>query len=150
MRIFACLIALVFLCSCAKFEAENSMIQADNEAYALAFASAIEAAGLTEDSGDDIAVAMFFGLGLGRKEYFRPETTNDYLKSFLPYVGLFMPYFYTQKKSTSMTAGRDIYLNSSRSTQLQNSKMYDFQAESSTINIMDFVDQSQQLSGDDE
>ncbi len=114
-------ICLVTLSGCADFSEQNAMIAEGNTNKFVAFSDAMIRAAETEDSGDDIAIAMAFASGIGDHEFFRPETALDWMNWFSNFAGsVVLPglntyyQFNSNSKKSSVNAGRDVYIQSSR------------------------------------
>ncbi len=106
------LLILVLLSACS-FKDTNTMIAQSNTDRFIAFTQGMNNAG-TE--GARVAIAMAFAGGMGMQSFYRPETAKDYANAFLPYVSLLTPLLWSLQgdDSRAITAGRDVYMNSSR------------------------------------
>lgn len=95
----------------------NKAILKTNQQREVAFQKAMVAAAATKSVGDDIAIAMAFSAGLGQQQLVRPETVLDYMNGLFPYFSLGVnAWWMGNGQKTNMSAGRDIYVESSRSS----------------------------------
>lgn len=111
-------IVLIGLCLCLTscgFKEVNDQIAKSNVSREKAFQTAMVAAAKTESPSDDIAIAMAYASNMGQQAFIKPETFLDYANGFLPYANLaYVWWGGGSRKKSSNTAGRDIYINSSR------------------------------------
>lgn len=122
--LIAIMLSIFLLSGCADFSEQNAMIAESNTNKFIAFTEAMNSAAQTEDSGDDVAIAMAFASGMGDHDFFRPETALDWMNWFSNFAGsVVIPglntyyQFNSNSKKASVTAGRDVYIQSSRSSE---------------------------------
>jgi hypothetical protein len=78
----------------------------------------------SDNPGAQVGIAMAFASGMGQTPLAKPETARDYLKTFLPYISTFYTMFgHSDKQESSISAGRDVYMSSTRSDTATNSNI---------------------------
>jgi len=107
-----CILSMLVIAGGCSFGSYNEQISNNNAQKFTAFSEGMNAA-TTE--GARIAIAMAFASGMGMQNLARPETARDYIGPIASLVTPFAPLFYSDnKESSSMSAGRDLYINSNR------------------------------------
>jgi len=108
-------LAVLLLSGCSHKE-YNAFVSEQNNSRMEAYGKAMS---LQTTEGGRLAVALTYALGVGQQQLARNETALDYMKAFVPYANMIMPLAYGawggDETTSSMSAGRDIYLNSTRS-----------------------------------
>lgn len=110
-------VVCVIITGCAQKEV-NKLIAEQNVNSRAAFAAAMVAAASTPSQADDVAIAMAYAGGMGQQQLFRERDGVDYLSAFMPYFNLLIPLAYGNSsgdEKSSITAGRDVYIDSTRS-----------------------------------
>lgn len=107
--------------SCANFKETNEMIADADAAMFTAYSTAAVNAAATPDSGDDVAIAFAFMQLMNNRQFFRPETALDYVNGTVKIAALALPWVDKWingggDTDTKYQAGRDVYVNSSRSS----------------------------------
>ncbi len=106
------ILAMLFGCSHKDY---NTMVMAQNNERLQAYGKAMS---IQTTEGGRLAIALTYALGVGRQQLSRDETALDYMKAFVPYANMLMPFAYGawngDENRSSMSAGRDIYVNSTR------------------------------------
>jgi hypothetical protein len=117
--VFLC---LVFLSGCG-FKDYNSVVATQNANRFKAFTEGLNA---SKSEGARIAMAMAFASNMGQEQLARPETARDYIRTLAPFVTPLYSMFSSRKQSSSsVNAGRDVYMNSTRSDVNEGSNITD-------------------------
>ena len=110
-----CWITVMFIMGgCAKSqEGVNHLIAEQNKATQMHMTTALANARTSEAV---VAMSILFAVNAGQQKFYRDDTALDYFRAFTPWVSLLLPLAYTSHNnndSRAMSAGRDIYINSS-------------------------------------
>jgi hypothetical protein len=120
----------LFLSGCG-FKDYNSLVATQNTQRFQAFAQGMNSA---TSEGARIAIAMGFASNLGVTPLAKPETAKDYIRTVAPFVTPLYTLF-NRKEEKSMSAGRDIYVNSNRSDTTSSSAVTDTFGADHEVNI---------------
>jgi hypothetical protein len=115
------ILSLLFLTNGCGFKDYNKAISTQNTQRFTAFTKGMNSA---NSEGARVAIAMGFASNMGVAPLARPETAKDYIRTIAPFITPFYTLFH-KKEETSMKAGRDMYINSTRSDTTTSSAITD-------------------------